>query len=89
MNKVVFKKYILLILVLLLCITGCIKKNNTNTKLEQDLKTKLIEENYLDEKNFSSLNIIETLEHGYYKKSPEKIYTEVHFTYKCKDKTNA
>jgi len=74
------KKLTFILLIMILLTAGCNKKENTYEGLESKLKAKLIKENYLDERNFSSLKIIETIDHGYYKESPEKKYTEVHFT---------
>ena len=84
MEKCIF---VLTSLMLLLTL-GCSKETKSSDKyleLQKTLINKLSEENYLDEKNFKSLNIIDTLEHGYYKSDETKKNIEVHFTYECKD----
>ena len=53
------------------------------------MKKELIRQKYLEEKNFSNLRIETTLEHGYYKNSPEKKYIQINLKYKCKDKTDS
>lgn len=82
------KKYTLILIILIMLSFGCKKQTQQSNKyqeLEKKVVNKLSSENYLDEKNFKSLNIIETLEHGYYKKEPKKKNIEIHFKFKCKD----
>ena len=76
-------------LVLVFSLTGCKSKSNDYSSLENLLKKELIRQKYLEEKNFSNLRIENTLEHGYYKNSPEKKYVQINLKYKCKDKTDS
>ncbi len=92
------KKKIITLLLLLLIITGCGKKDETDSatksmnaqnEIKETMYEYLITHYYLDDENISSFEINTIYKKGYYKSNKDIYYLQFYCNYECKDGTDS